>query len=117
MPCSATDWSPSALRVCRPELWGVASYVNGWQAAYTDLALIQPVGADTLRAQALVRLRALPKFIGNEIDNLRQGVRLGYTSPKVIVRNVIGQLDGILATPVTRSPFYSPAALRRQYAR
>jgi hypothetical protein len=28
----------------------------------------------------------------------------------VIVQNVIGQLDGILATPVMRSPFYSPAA-------
>jgi uncharacterized protein (DUF885 family) len=115
--------SERALRVCRAELWGVASYVNGWQAVYTDLALIQPVGTDTLRAQALVRLRALPRFIGNEIDNLREGLRLGYSSPKVIVRNVIGQLDGILATPVTRSPFYSPATrdstpeFRREYAR
>ena len=123
--------SERALRVCRAEMWGVASYVNGWQAIYTDLALIQPVGTDTLRAQALVRLRALPKFLTNEIDNLREGLRLGYSSPKVIVRNVIGQLDGILVrqmdgllgTPVTSSPFYSPAArdssaeFRREYAR
>ena len=112
-----------ALRVCRAELWGVASYVNGWQAVYTDLAIIQPVGTDSLRTQALVRLRALPKFLGNEIDNLREGVRLGYSSPKVIVRNVIRQLDDILATPVPQSPFYSPAtrdssdAFRREYIR
>lgn len=101
--------SERAQRVCRYELWGVASYVNGWQAGYTDLALIQPVGSDSLRAQALSRARAVPGFIDTEIANLREGLRLGYSSPKIIVRNVIGQLDGILATPVERSPFYSPA--------
>jgi uncharacterized protein (DUF885 family) len=98
-----------ALRVCRNPVWGVASYVNGWQAIYTDLALVQPVGTDTLRAQALARARALPRFIDTEIVNLHQGLDQGYSSPKVIVRNVIRQLDGILATPVTKSPFYSPA--------
>ena len=98
-----------ASRVCRLELWGVASYVNGWQAQYTDLALIQPVGTDTLRALALARMHALPVFLDNEIANLREGVKLGFSSPKVIVTNVIGQLDRILATPVLQSPFYSPA--------
>jgi uncharacterized protein (DUF885 family) len=101
--------SDRGLRTCREELWTVASYVNGWQAVYTDLALLQPVGTDTLRALALTRARALPGYIDYEIENLREGLKLGYSSPKVIVRNVIGQLDGILATPVVRSPFYSPA--------
>lgn len=101
--------SDRGLRTCREELWRVASYVNGWQAVYTDLALLQPVGTDTLRSLALARARALPGFIANEIDNLREGLKLGYSSPKVIVQNVIRQLDGILATPVDRSPFYSPA--------
>jgi uncharacterized protein (DUF885 family) len=115
--------SERALRVCRAELWGVASYVNGWQAVYTDLAIFQPVGTDTLRADALARLRALPRFIDNEMTNLREGLRLGFSSPKVIVRNVMGQLDGILATPVTKSPFYGPAerdstpAFRAEFAR
>ncbi|HEX5074926.1 MAG TPA: DUF885 domain-containing protein [Gemmatimonadaceae bacterium] len=101
--------SERAQRICRFELWGVASYVNGWQAQYTDLALLQPVGTDTLRALALARAHALPRYIENEIANLREGLGLGYSSPKVIVRNVISQLDGILAAPATRSPFYSPA--------
>jgi uncharacterized protein (DUF885 family) len=99
-----------AMRVCREELWRVASYVNGWQAVYTDLALVQPVGSDTLRVLALARMRALPRYLENETDNLSEGLRLGYSSPAVIVRNVISQLDDILSTPVTRSPFYSPAA-------
>lgn len=98
-----------AARVCRPELWGVASYVNGWQAQYTDLALLQPVGSDTLRAQALARVRALPGYLTHETENLREGLRLGYSSPQVIVTAVIRQLDQILATPVAKSPFYSPA--------
>lgn len=98
-----------AQRVCRLELWGVASYVNGWQAVYTDLALVQPVGTDTLRIQAMTRARALPRFIATEIANLREGLRLGYSSPQVIVANVIRQLDDILGTPVRESPFASPA--------
>jgi uncharacterized protein (DUF885 family) len=87
----------------------VASYVNGWQAQYTDLALLQPVGTDSLRAAALTRAHALPRYLENEIANLREGLRLRFSSPNVIVRKVIGQLDDILATPVNRSPFYSPA--------
>ena len=101
--------SENALRVCRAELWGVASYVNGWQAQYTDLAIIQPVGTDTLRAMAIARARALPRFLTNEIDNLHEGLRLGYSSPKVIVRNVISQLDAITSGPAAKSPFHSPA--------
>jgi uncharacterized protein (DUF885 family) len=112
-----------ALRVCRNPFWGVASYVNGWQAIYTDLALIQPVGTDTLRALALVRARALPGYIDIEVANLRAGLEEDFSSPKVIVRNVIKQLDAILATPAKQSPFYSPAlrdsspAFRRELAR
>ena len=98
-----------ALRVCRNPLWGVASYVNGWQAIYTDLALFQPVGTDTLRALALTRARALPGFIDAEVGNLRAGLEDDFSSPRVIVKNVIRQLDQILETPVRQSPFYSPA--------
>ena len=101
--------SELATRVCRFELWGVASYVNGWQAQYTDLAIFQPVGTDTLRAQALSRARELPRFIDNEITNLREGLRLGYSSPKVIVRNVISQVDELTKGRPERSPFHSPA--------
>ncbi len=97
------------LRVCRLELWGVASYVNGWQARFTDLALIQPVGSDSLRAQALTRAGAMPAWLDQEIANLREGQRLGYSSPKVIVRNVIRQVDDLVSTPTRLSPFFDPA--------
>ena len=44
-----------------------------------------------------------------EIANLREGLRLGYSTPKRDVELVIEQLDAILAAPVTASPFWSPA--------
>ena len=96
------------VRVCRLELWGVASYVNGWQAALTDLARIQPVGSDALRLMALQRARAVPRYIDNEVIRLRQGLRQGYSSPKVIGREVIRQLDELLATEPEHSPFSEP---------
>lgn len=99
----------AAVRVCRNELWGVASYVNGWQAWLTDLALIQPVGSATKRDNALRRAHTIPRFIDNEIAQLQQGLREGYSSPKVIVREVIRQVDELLATEPTKSPFSSPA--------
>jgi uncharacterized protein (DUF885 family) len=95
-------------RVCRLELWGVASYVNGWQASLTDLARIQPVGTELLREQALRRARAIPHYLDNEIVLLRQGLREGYSSPQVIVREVIGQLDQLLDANPETSPFSSP---------
>lgn len=96
-------------RVCRLELWGVASYVNGWQARLTDLARIQPVGSDAARAAALRRAHAIPRYIDNEIARLNEGLRQGYSSPKVIVRDVVTQLDALLATSPEQSPFSAPA--------
>ena len=95
-------------RVCRSELWGVNSYVNGWQANLTDLARVQPVGTDSLRALALRRARAIPRFIDNEVVLLQEGLAAGFSSPKVIVREVISQLDGLLEPAPERSPFAAP---------
>jgi uncharacterized protein (DUF885 family) len=96
--------------VCRFNLWAVNSYVNGWQSRYSNVFSQQRVGTPDRRQAALARARALPRYIDNEIINLREGKRLGYTSPAVIVQNVIGQLDDLLAGAPTASPFYSPAS-------
>ena len=96
-------------RTCRTRIWTV-SPLAGWQADYSDLAELQPVGTPALRQQALERWRGLPTLIDTEIANLREGVRAGYTEPKVNVQRVIGGMDKLLATPDTASPFFSPGA-------
>jgi uncharacterized protein (DUF885 family) len=98
-----------ASRVCRQELWPLSSTVTGWQASYATLGELQPVGTDSLRQQAVRRAGGLARYLDTEIANLRQGVRLGYTTPRVTVEAVLRQLDGLLGTPVDSSPFLSPA--------
>ena len=97
-----------AMRVCRTELWP-ASQMSGWQVNVSVLGQMQPVGTPALREQALARWRLLPRYVDNEIAWLREGARLGYTTPKPNVRLVIQQLDAVLAAPPEQSPFYGPA--------
>jgi uncharacterized protein (DUF885 family) len=101
--------SARATRACRNELWPV-NQLTGWQATLPFLAQIQPVGTPELRSQALARARAVPGYLDTEIARLREGMRQGNTSPKVNVRRVLAQVDGILADSAATSPFTSPAA-------
>jgi uncharacterized protein (DUF885 family) len=96
------------LRVARSEFWTV-NQMSGWQAGFAELAGIQPVGTPELRAQALARWNRLPAYLDNELANLKEGLRLGYSTPKRNVQLVIIQLDSLLAAPPAQSPFYSPA--------
>ncbi len=98
-----------AGRICRSELWTVSSGPSGWQAAYATLSSLQPTGTDSLRSQAIRRVAGLARYLDVEIRNLREGVRQGYTVPRVIVEATIRQIDGILGTAVDSSPFFSPA--------
>ena len=97
-----------ALRSCRHELWDV-NQMGGWQLAYAQLAALQPVGTPELREQALTRWSKLAGFIEQEITNLQRGIEQGYSAPATVVRRVIDQLDGVLALPLEKSPFFSPA--------
>lgn len=96
-----------AKRVCRDELWP-ANQMTGWQVGLGYLVTIQPVGSEEARADALARWGALPKVIDTEIENLREGLREGYSSPKLVVRIVLDQVRALAATPLRESPFGSP---------
>jgi uncharacterized protein (DUF885 family) len=100
-------------RLCRTELWPV-SQMAGWQTQFGYLVTIQPVKTAAARQQALARWGSLPRYLDVEIDNLREGARAGYTSPRHIVRIVIDQIDGLIKAsaasgPVADSPFHSPS--------
>jgi uncharacterized protein (DUF885 family) len=94
-------------RVCRAELWNV-SQMTGWQVSFGYLVTIQPGGTEEARKEALARWSALPKYIDTEIANLREGMRLKYTAPKLNVRIVVDQINSLLSN-VDESPFLSPA--------
>ena len=98
----------AATRICRDELWG-ASTTTSWHTWLPFVFDIQPLDTIELRAQALARLAAVPTYIDNEIANLREGLRLGYSAPRVTVEAVPGQVrsligpDSIFMGPAVRS--------------
>jgi uncharacterized protein (DUF885 family) len=100
--------SSRQLRVCRYELWPV-NQMSGWPFTTTQLAAIQPVGTEQARREALARFGKLPRYLDNELDNLREGLRRGYTTPKANVQLFIQQLDDMLAKPAEAWPLYNPA--------
>lgn len=97
----------SNVRVCHNELWNV-SQMTGWQVAFGYLVTIQPVGSVEARREALARWDALSSYLDTEIVNLREGLARKFTAPKLNVRIVIGQMDGLLKSAAADQPFLSP---------
>ncbi|BEV01382.1 DUF885 domain-containing protein [Novosphingobium olei] len=58
--------------------------------------------------------RALPAVFDTAIARFREGEASGVTEPRLTVRNMIAQIDSILATPPAQSTFTSPI---RQFPR
>ncbi len=100
--------SSIGARVCRNELWPVSPTYTGWQGIYPFIATLQPVGSPKARADALTRFRSFPRYLDTEVENMREGVRLGYVAPRTGVESVIRQLGDLLKAPVEESPFMSP---------
>lgn len=77
----------AASRICRKELWETST-TTAWYTGLPFVFDIQPLESDESRAQALVRLGAVDRFIDTEIENLRKGLALGYSSPRLTVAAV-----------------------------
>ena len=97
-------------RVCHFEWWNISPGAGGWLGNYAGVSAMQPTGSVAKRAAAVRRVRALGRYVDQEILNLRAGISHGYVAPQILVRGVLTQLDDILATAPTESPFASPAA-------
>jgi len=97
--------SSIASRTCRNELWQTST-ATAW---YRDLPFvfdIQPVDTPELRQQTLQRLGEVATYIDGEISNLRLGIEMGYSAPRVTVEAVPEQARALLAED---SIFLSPA--------
>ncbi len=97
--------SAVATRICRSELWQ-ASSTTAWHTRLPFLFDIQPVDTGDLQQQALDRLREVPGYIDTEIANLRLGLELGYSAPRVTAEKVPGQVRALISDD---SPFLNLA--------
>lgn len=106
-------------RVCRMELWNVSPTYTGWQADLPVAAGMQATTRPAEQQNAIARWSQVAKYLDDEIANLREGIRLGYTAPRSNVQSVINQVDAMLKAPIGDSPFVqmakkdAPASFRK----
>jgi uncharacterized protein (DUF885 family) len=93
--------------LCRRELWSVSAF--GWQASLPQVASTQPVGSDGARGQALTRWRKVGSWVDQEIANLKEGQRLGYSATQATVKATIEQLGELLAGMPEKSAYMKTA--------
>jgi uncharacterized protein (DUF885 family) len=72
-------------------------YAAGAGAAYRTLADYE---------DGLKRLDGFAAYLRNSIVRLQEGVAQGYVQPRIVVENVLKQVDALLAVPVAASPFF-----------
>ena len=101
--------SSVAFRACRTELWNVSPTYTGWQANLPVTAGMETTDRPALQQNVLARWSQLPKYLDDEIDNLKEGIKLGYTAPRGNVQSVIGQVEAMLAAPLGESPWVQMA--------
>lgn len=77
-------------------------FVSGGAAPFATLADYEA---------GLVRLDGFAGYLTNAIGQLKAGRAAGYVQPRVVVENVLAQVDAMLKLPVEESPFY--AAIKR----
>lgn len=94
-----------ASRICREELWDI-NPAFGWHNKLANVAEKQPIGTPKYRQLAIARWRSFDKVVDNQIDNLKLGLKLGYTAPKPAVKRVLTQLNLILDSPINKSPYF-----------
>jgi uncharacterized protein (DUF885 family) len=70
---------------------------------------MQPVGNELNRSSTIERWKKIPRYIQNEIDNLKEGIKINYTAPKQNVILVIKQLEELVKQSTTQSFFFTPA--------
>ncbi|HEX9049942.1 MAG TPA: DUF885 domain-containing protein [Anaeromyxobacter sp.] len=100
------------LRVCHPEWWLGVNHMFSWHLALARVAELQPVDTAEHREQALARWRKVPRYVRQEIENLRTGLAHGYSVPRPVAERMLAQIDGLApapGAPLRAHPYASPA--------
>jgi uncharacterized protein (DUF885 family) len=82
----------------------------GLQVSFPDAA--SGAGAPFKTVQdyetGLLRLRGFSGYLTNTVSRLKEGVAKGYVQPKIVVLNVLAEVDEMLALSSRDTPFYQP---------
>lgn len=101
-------FAPALLkaRIDRP-----IDHFSGVQTFYPDLSSGEGVAPFKTVADYdnnLKRLGGYISYLDSAIGRMKQGLADGVTNPKLVMTNVVGQLDALIAEGVQGSTFYKP---------
>lgn len=94
-----------ASRICNRILWDI-NPIFGWHNMMTFIAEKQPVGTLEYRQMAIKRWKTFNNVVTQQINNLKSGIKQGFTAPKPAVERVITQLNLLINSPINSSPFF-----------
>jgi uncharacterized protein (DUF885 family) len=95
-----------AAQVTRP-----LDHMNGLHVQYADISSgnsFAPYKTVKDYDDGLKRIDGFILYLDRCIDRMREGMRTGVVQPKLVVRNMIVQLDDMLKQGIEKSPFYNP---------
>jgi uncharacterized protein (DUF885 family) len=96
--------SSRGMRICRRELWQGVNAMYGWHLDMDFLASRQPVATAGERRDALQRWSSLPAYVDTEIDNVRTGLRQGYSAARPVAAAMLQQIEELLESPAEDWP-------------
>ncbi|MBI1407447.1 MAG: DUF885 family protein [Caulobacter sp.] len=82
----------------------------GLHLTFADAASGAGGGFETARDYdiAIARLKGFAGYLASAIARLREGAARGYLQPRIVVENVLAQVEDVLATAPEDTPFYRP---------
>jgi uncharacterized protein (DUF885 family) len=97
---------------------------DGIQVRFPQLVAEMPFATEADYRNYIARIEALPQHVDGLIEQMREGMRTGWTAPKVTVRALPAQLhemrahlaDGPLGAPFRRIPETIPGEVRDELA-
>jgi uncharacterized protein (DUF885 family) len=97
---------------------------DGLQIRFPQLVAQMPFVTEDDYRNYIARLNALPRHVDGIVEQMREGVRTGWTAPKAIMAGLPAQLrtlrehvqDGALGAPFQRLPATIPEETRTQLA-
>ena len=93
------------IRVCHDELWQFDPVFNGAHLLIEQLIKNQPIKTQADKAQTLQRWRAIKHYYEQEVVNLNEGLKQGYTAPKRVVKRVIDQIERVVNADSDSHPY------------
>ena len=91
-------------------LWTPVHQMDGLHVTAGQLIPLQPRRTRADLEAVVARLQALPTAVDQNLALLRDGLRRGYSPPRVAIRGVPAQVEALVPADPTQSPLWEPFA-------